>query len=228
MLANWVQLADESWEERVAGWLPARGVDALVVQREVLDPAEYVATWLRDAGEEGSPGYVDHYDTWLSPLEDAGVQGIGFGFGRRPAHRRGAPADPLDWPHPVEQPLGPHVDAWFGRQRWLAAHGDDDALSAAALVLADDVLQEQVGAPGAEDPAHLVLRQQVGLRRAAAGRHGHRCAGRCLRRAAPCGHTGRGRPQVLGAEPGTDAGSVAGALDRVRDLVEAGVLLPPV
>jgi hypothetical protein len=80
MLANWVQLAGESWEERVAGWLPARGVDALVVQREVLDPAEYVATWLRDAGEEGSAGYVDDYDSWLGSLEDAGVQGIGFGL----------------------------------------------------------------------------------------------------------------------------------------------------
>ena len=63
MLANWVHLADESWEERVAGWLPAHGVDALVVQREVLDPAEYVATWLRDAGEEGSPTYVDRTTT---------------------------------------------------------------------------------------------------------------------------------------------------------------------
>ena len=228
MLANWVQLADESWEERVAGWLPARGADALVVQREVLDPAEYVATWLRDAGEEGSPGYVEHYDTWLGSLEDAGVQGIGFGLVnvRRTDDERRLTL--LDWPHPVEQPLGPHVDAWFGRQRWLAAHGDDDTLSAAALVLADDVLQEQVGAPGAEDPAHLVLRQQVGLRRALeADTATAALAGACDGRLG-VGTLVAAVQQVLGAEPGTDAGSVAGALDRVRDLVEAGVLLPPV
>ena len=156
------------------------------------------------------------------------MQGIGFGLVnvRRTDEERRLTL--LDWPHPVEQPLGPHVDAWFGRQRWLAAHGDDDALGAAALVLADDVLQEQVGAPGAEDPAHLVLRQQVGLRRALqADTATAALAGACDGRLG-VGTLVAAVQQVLGAEPGTDAGSVAGALDRVRDLVEAGVLLPPV
>jgi methylase of polypeptide subunit release factors len=229
MLANWVHLAGESWEERVAGWLPGQGVDALVVQREVLDPAEYVATWLRDAGEEGSAGYVEHYDTWLAALEDAGVEGIGFGLVnvRRTDDERRLTL--LDWPHPVQQPLGPHVDAWFRRQRWLADHDTDDRLLAAVLVLATDVLQEQVGAPGAEDPAHLVLRQQVGLRRAVqADTATAALAGACD------GQLGVGTlvaavQQVLGEEPDTDAPEPGAVLlDRVRDLVEAGVLRPPV
>ena len=226
MLANWVHLAGESWEERVERWLPARGVDALLAQREVLDPAEYVATWLRDAGEEGSPDYVEHYDTWLDSFETAGVQAIGFGLVnlRRTDDERRLTV--LDWPHPVEQPLGPHVDAWFDRQRWLAAHGDDDALAAAVLVLADDVLQEQVGAPGAEDPAHLVLRQQVGLRRALqADTATAALAGACDGRLG-VGTLVAAVQQVLGEGQAVDGGSVTAALDRVRDLAEAGVLLP--
>jgi methylase of polypeptide subunit release factors len=221
MLANWVHLAGRSWEERVAGWLPAQGVDALVVQREVLGPAEYVATWLRDAGEEGSTTYRPHYDTWLAALEDAGVQGIGFGVVsvRRTGEARRVTT--LDWPHPVQQPLGPHLDAWFARQRWLAAHRDDEALARAVLVLADDVVQEQVGAPGAEHPAHLVLRQQVGLRRAVeADTATAALAGACDGQL-PVGTLVAAVREVLGEVPD-------GLLDEVRHLVEVGVLDPPV
>ena len=222
MLANWVHLAGgESWEERVAGWLPAHGVDALVVQREVLDPAEYVATWLRDAGEEGSTTYRPHYDAWLGALEDAGVQGIGFGVVS--VRRTGdAPrVTTLDRPHPVQQPLGPHLDAWFARQRWLAAHRDDHALSRAVLVLADDVVQEQRGAPGADDPAHLVLRQQLGLRRAVeADTATAALAGACDGQL-PVGTLVAAVREVLGGVPD-------GLLDEVRHLVDVGVLEPPV
>ena len=221
MLANWVHLADGPWEERVAEWLPAHGVDALVVQREVLDPAEYVATWLRDAGEEGSTTYRPHYDAWLAALEDAGVRAVGFGVVsvRRTGEERRVTT--LDWPHPVQQPLGPHLDGWFARQRWLAAHRDDDALAAAVLVLADDVVQEQVGAPGAEDPAHLVLRQQVGLRRAVeADTATAALAGACDGQL-PVGTLVAAVREVLGGLPD-------GLLDEVRHLVEVGVLDPSV
>jgi len=127
----------------------------------------------------------------------------------------------LDWPHPVQQPLGPHIDAWFARQRWLAAHRDGEALQGAVLVLAADVVQEQLGAPGAEDPAHLVLRQQVGLRRvveadtATAALTGA-CDGRL-----PVGTLVAAVREVLGEVPD-------GLLDEVRHLVEVGVLDPPV
>jgi hypothetical protein len=139
-------------------------VDVLAVQREVLDPAEYVATWLRDAGERGTAGYLERYDGWLAALEGDRVGGVGFGFlvvRRTGADRR---ITTLDWPHPVEQPLGPHLAAWLDRQRWLAARQAGDALAAATVTLAADVVQ--VGSPGAEDPEQVVLRQQVGLRRA--------------------------------------------------------------
>ena len=122
MLANWVHRDGEDWQDRVTGWLPPRGVDALVVQRELLDPPAYVATWLADAGERGNPSYVERYDAWLAALEREHVAAVGLGFvvlRRTGADRR---VTTLDWPHPVEQPLGPHLATWLDRQRWLADH----------------------------------------------------------------------------------------------------------
>ncbi len=237
LLANWVHRLGEPWDERVAGWLPGQGVDVLAVQREVLDPAEYVATWLRDAGERGTPGYLERYDGWLAALEGDRVEGVGFGFlavRRTGADRR---LTALDWPHPVEQPLGPHLDAWLGRQRWLAAHQTDDALAAATVTLAADVVQEQVGSPGAEDPEHVVLRQQVGLRRAlgcdtATAALVGACDGRLT-----VGTLVAAVRQVLGDNGGDDGGDDGGGdgiddspdlLAQVRVLVEAGVLTPSV
>jgi hypothetical protein len=123
----------------------------------------------------------------------------------------------------VEQPLGPHVLSWFARQRWLA-ETDDDALLAARLRVADDVLQEQLGRPGAEDPEHLHLRQQVGLRRAfAADTTTAAVVGACDGRL-PVGTLVAAVEQLLGGA----AADRVDLLRRVRELVEAGVLEPPV
>jgi methylase of polypeptide subunit release factors len=223
MLANWVHRDDEDWHERVAGWLPAYGVDALVVQRELLDPAAYVATWLADAGERGNPSYVDRYDAWLTGLEREHVAAVGFGFvvlRRTDAERR---VTTLDWPHPVEQPLGPHLATWLDRQRWLADHRSDESLATATVRLAPDVVQEQLGRPGAEDPEHVVLRQQTGLRRALATDTGTAAlVGACD------GTLGVGRlvdavREVLGDDA---SGGTPHLLEQVRVMVEAGVLTP--
>ena len=53
VLANWAIATDRPWDDRLAGWIDP-DCDALVVQREVLDPASYVELWLRDAGRHGS------------------------------------------------------------------------------------------------------------------------------------------------------------------------------
>jgi hypothetical protein len=69
-----------------------------------------------------------------------------------------------DWPFEVEQPLGPEVAAWAERCDLLEA-SDGDLLDRAWRVR-PDVRQETTGAPGAEDPEVIVLRQQRGMRRA--------------------------------------------------------------
>ncbi|MEO7982342.1 MAG: methyltransferase [Sporichthyaceae bacterium] len=223
MLANWVHRQGADWQDRVTGWLPAHGVDALLVQRELLDPAAYVATWLADAGERGDPSYVRRYDAWLDALGRERVDAVGFGvvvLRRTDAERR---VTTLDWPHPVEQPLGPHLAGWLDRQRWLAAHEDDDALGSATVRLAPDVVQEQIGAPGAEDPEHVVLRQQVGLRRAFAADTGTAALVGACDGTLPVGTLVGAVRQVLGDD---GPGGHADLLAQVRVMVEAGVLTP--
>jgi len=163
VLANWVIDRDRPWDERLAGWLD-EGCDALVVQREVVDPAQYVELWLKDAGHHGGPDYAHRYDTWLSWFDEQGVEGIGFGWiNLRKRPEPGTPArELLAWPYDVEQPVAPAIGAWGDAVEALADGVDLDT----RLVVRSDVRQETVGAPGAEDPEAVVLRQQRGLRRA--------------------------------------------------------------
>ncbi|RKS75349.1 methyltransferase family protein [Motilibacter peucedani] len=166
MIGDWVRLRGEERFERVRSWLPGAGFDSLVVVRDQEDPASYVSTWLRDAGEHTAPDALERYERWLDGLEGAGVEAVEFGW--VVVRRHDGPdsrAEVLDWPHPVEQPVGP----WLVERMDAAVvldGSDDDALLATALRVRDDVRQEQHGAPGDEDPETIVLRQQRGLREA--------------------------------------------------------------
>jgi hypothetical protein len=169
VIANWMIVRDVPWEARLAGWLDGSGCDTWVVQREVLDPAQYVELWLKDAGLHGAAGYLQRYDTWLSWFEQQGVEGIGFGW----INLRARPDSPSsgddlrleEWRWEVEQPLGDEVAAHFARVEALRTLTDDALLSARPRLRAD-VVQETHGPAGAEDPSRIVLRQQRGLRRA--------------------------------------------------------------
>ena len=166
ILANWSIVSGSTWDERLAGWLDG-SCDALVVQREVADPAAYVEMWLKDAGLHGSPDYARRYDTWLSWLGEQGIEGIGFGWInlRRVADSSEGAVTFLDWPYDVEQPIAPAIGEWLAATD-ANSRLTDEALLASRLVARNDVLQETQGRPGAEDPATIVLRQQRGFRRA--------------------------------------------------------------
>jgi methylase of polypeptide subunit release factors len=157
LLANWLHIEGEPWEERVAGWID--GCDAWVVQRDVQDPAEYAELWLRDSCEAGTPEYRHRYEQWLDYFAQHKVTGIGFGW---ISLRKGGSAVRLEEiRHAVEQPVGGYVETVL------------DGFAAAQFGVADTVrtaegvVQEQIGPPGAEDPERIVLRQTTGLRRAA-------------------------------------------------------------
>ena len=164
VLANWAIADGRPWDERLGSWL-REDCDALVVQREVLDPAAYVELWLKDSGHHGGPDYAQRYDTWLSWMEETGIEGIGFGWINV---RLGADAgrhELIEWPYDVEQPIGPGIHDWGTAVADLRAL-TDDALVGSTLRAREDVQQETVGRPGAEDPEAIVLRQQRGFRRA--------------------------------------------------------------
>jgi hypothetical protein len=169
VLANWVHIEGRPWEERLEEWLaPQDGVacDAWVVQREVADPAQYVELWLRDAGHDRSPDYARRYDAWVGWFEERGITGVGFGWVNLRRTDRERPSVRVEeWPYDVEQPLGPEVAAWVDRTDLLAGLTDDDLLDR-PWTRREDVRQETVGEPGAEDPEVIVLRQQRGMRRA--------------------------------------------------------------
>ncbi|WP_228979640.1 class I SAM-dependent methyltransferase [Streptomyces sp. DH12] len=166
-LANWQHIEGEDWQERVRSWVPA-GCDAWIVQREVQDVTQYAELWLRDAGDhrETPEEYAARYEAWLDEFEARGTRAVGFGW--ITLRRTGAQVPSVvveEWPHPVEQPLGETVRAHFARQDYLRTR-DDAALLTDRFVLAREVVQEQVGLPGAEDPEHVILRQNRGMRRA--------------------------------------------------------------
>lgn len=183
VLANWVHHAGQPWQERIEGWLAEAeaeaadgpdgaldgALDVWAVQREVLDPAQYVEVWLRDAGLERSADYTARYDAWLRWFEEQGVEGIGLGWlTLRRADRPGRTDGVVrleEWGYDVEQPLGPEVGQWLDRVDLLAGL-DDDAVLDTAWRVRPDVREESHGAPGAADPEVIVLRQQRGMRRA--------------------------------------------------------------
>ncbi|MFD7429430.1 methyltransferase [Streptomyces sp. NPDC059818] len=169
-LANWQHTEDEEWQDRLRSWVP-HGCDAWVVQREVQDITQYAELWLRDSGDHRTDPaeYAARYDAWLDEFEAGGTKGVGFGWITLRKSAAAAAGDPSivieEWPHAVEQPLGPAIETHFARQDYLRDQ-DDAALLAGYFTLAAEVMQEQVGLPGAEDPEHVVLRQNRGMRRA--------------------------------------------------------------
>ena len=110
VLANWAIVDGRPWDERLGSWL-RDDCDALVVQRETLDPSAYVELWLKDSGHHGRPDYAQRYDTWLSWLEETGIEGVGFGW-INVRLGGGGRHDLLEWPYDVEQPIGPAIHEW--------------------------------------------------------------------------------------------------------------------
>ncbi|TDD43272.1 class I SAM-dependent methyltransferase [Kribbella antibiotica] len=157
LLANWTCVRGQDWRDRLATWTGDRS--AWAVQREQLDPSEYVELWLRDAGLHGTPSYQSKYDEWLRWLDDQQVEAIGMGW--ISLHNVPGVLEAEEWPYEIERPIGPHVLHRFERQEGLPTD-----LTGLHLTVADDVIQETSGQPGAEDPATIVLRRQRGMRRA--------------------------------------------------------------
>ncbi|MEL7977211.1 methyltransferase [Isoptericola sp. F-RaC21] len=170
LLGNWEHRRGEPWDERVGAWLDAAGLDGWVIQREVLDPAEYAETWIRDGGTtpEREPGaWAAAYGAWLDDFASRDVEAVGFGIvtlrrpadGARPTLRRLE-----EHTGSVHQPLGAHVAASLAAHDWLASR-DDAALEREHLVVADDVTEERFHTPGQADPNVVVVRQGDGLGR---------------------------------------------------------------
>ncbi|WP_051704272.1 methyltransferase [Glycomyces sp. NRRL B-16210] len=159
-LANWLHRDGEPWAERVAGWFPDAGLRVWAVEREVLDPLDYVRTWQRDSGESDD---ADQAAAWLDWFDARGAEGVGFGLvGVR---RIEGPTEVVceSVRHAVETPWADRVRDWFALR---AADLGPETLWTAKLRVADGVALQQSAAPGPEgwDVDRQWLQQSNGMR----------------------------------------------------------------
>lgn len=170
LLGAWVHTTDSSWEQRVASWLPDRGVAAWVIQRDVADPPHYVGTWLRDESLDPRSAESDARTTaWLEHFDAAGVTGVGFGFialrdiGDRPSELLAE-----DMPQAFSDPLAPEIEEYFTRMAWLRDKSVQE-IADARLMVRPGVAREEVSVPDTEAgvgfvPAALRLTRTDGPR----------------------------------------------------------------
>ena len=226
LLGNWEIPAGAAWAARPQSWA-SPDADAWFIQREQVSPEQYAETWLQDASEARDRRlYQASYAAYLDDFAARNVEGIGFGmiWLRRPA----AGTRPVisrfeEITYPIEQPVGPHLGAAVERADWLAGH----ELSAAHLLVADDVTEERHQRPGAEHPGVILLRQGAGLRRTnllsteLAG-FVSACDGELS-----VGQIIGALDALLGGYEGYDSGAFReGLLGEVGNLVRDGFLLP--
>ena len=59
LLASWAHVRGEDWRDRLHGWFEGTGCDALVIEREMLEPGAHAASWLRqtESPERWAPEY---------------------------------------------------------------------------------------------------------------------------------------------------------------------------
>src|SRR5690606_7809928 len=64
-LGNWEYQGATSAFDRVASWVEGAEIDVWVIERELLDPAEYAETWIRDGGTRPGAAFDELERRWL-------------------------------------------------------------------------------------------------------------------------------------------------------------------
>lgn len=175
-LGNWEIGPRQDWKQVVGQWLGAaetagHHLDAWIVQREMLDPAQYVETWLRDGGsspERDRRDWNTKYRHWLTDFQQREVDAIGLGV--IVLRRAESARQPLRRFEELTQPLGEGMGAQIAAD--LAAHDfitnhPDAELLSVHFDVPSSVTQERHYLPGNADPSVIQLRQGGGWRRTA-------------------------------------------------------------
>lgn len=144
ILSAWAHVKGQSWRHRVASWLPSEGVSAWVLQRDRVDPGQYVSTWLKDESiDVRSAEGIARTTRWLEYFREHDVEAIGFGWiflrdiGDAPTE---VTAEELTYP--FTDPLGPEVEEYFTRADWLRDAETDDILDASYQLRPGVALEE--------------------------------------------------------------------------------------
>lgn len=180
------------WARGPAAWIPD-GLDAWVIQREVLAPPDYAEMWLRDGGQTPRDrGYEKAYAAWLDDFERRGVIGVGMGYisVRAPEEELGdwnagdwdaAGSNARDWEtagsnagdsakrrpwRRFEELSGPSPIDLHGYVEGVWAHRDLLRAGDSALLaarLACRGVEHRLHAPGQPEPFMLKLAQAAGF-----------------------------------------------------------------
>jgi SAM-dependent methyltransferase len=228
LLANWAIRSESDLTDAVRQWVRHDTVDAWVWQREVVDPGEYIAMWLRDDGEiPNSPRWRLRYGQWRDWFAGQGIVAVGMGLvNLRRVDGRNGEVVVQDVRQQVKMPIGAEIDAWFCRLSWLRDRTDEDLLNAymrtgAGLTIESSMSTHKADSMEAEANQALLLSNGMQWR--------IECDQAMA--AVVTGCDGRSRLSVLSdlvADAyGLSRGAIAQAVvSMVRDLVQRGILLP--
>lgn len=166
-LANWESPWGGNGLERVRGWIAdaaetAGPLDAWVIERDRVEPAQYAETWARDGGARpGSAEFEDLMEAWLADFSARRTVAVGLGSIRV---RRGDPSRPDAGVIHVEHAAGGYGAEAPGRRLAVAFDvgvaaetlGATEVL-ATRWVLDGAVSEEREHRPGEEAPRSIVL-----------------------------------------------------------------------
>ncbi len=156
LLGAWVHSPEQSWQQRVADWLPDEGFAAWIIQRDSVSPAQYVATWLADESLDlRSPEAAERTTAWLRHFDQAEVSSVGFGFitiQRLPLSEGELKSDILaeEMTQYFEDPLGPEISEYFARISWLRDQTRSSLLDSRYRIR-PGVAQEEISLADAEE-----------------------------------------------------------------------------
>lgn len=173
MLGNWEHREGTSWRTSVNQWI-GKSLDAWIIQREVQDPVEYAAMWLRDGGltpERSGTAFENALAAWQEDFDSRQVSGVGMGYlvfhAPSDAAAPGAVVEPWrvleEVPTSGQGALGEHV------AQVIAAHealrGLDDAQVAALKLHTASGLSKEEALTPTPVPTAPVIRQAEGFGR---------------------------------------------------------------
>ena len=172
MLGNWEHREGTSWRTSVNQWI-GKSLDAWIIQREVQDPVEYAAMWLRDGGltpERSAVAFENALAAWQEDFDSRQVSGVGMGylvFHAPSVAATGAVVEPWrvleEVPTSGQGALGEHV------AQVIAAHealrGLDDAQVAALKLRTASGLSKEEALTPPPVPTAPVIRQAEGFGR---------------------------------------------------------------
>lgn len=176
MLGNWEHREGTSWRTSVNQWI-GKSLDAWIIQREVQDPVEYAAMWLRDGGltpERSGVAFENALAAWQEAFDSRQVSGVGMGYlvfhaplAAGAPSGLGAVVEPWrvleEVPTSGQGALGEHV------AQVIAAHealrGLDDAQVAALKLRTASGLSKEEALTPTPVPTAPVIRQAEGFGR---------------------------------------------------------------